>query len=652
MQIHTISLKRLTAAALIALTAGCSLPSQTEPPFTAESGATPPDSLPSPTPLPPPPKTLVVCLGREPESLYLYSPLRLYGEANREADAILQALYDGPYDLVGFEVRPVILDEAPSLENGLARVEPRDIAGGETYLNPETLLPETLRSGKLYLPSGCSALGCAQTYRGGTISMDVMVVDFRLQEGLLWSDGVPLTADDSVFSYERNAHPDSEIGTYLLDRTFDYSAVDERTARWTGIPGFLDAEYAANFWTPLPRHQLGELSPAEVADSEVANRQPLGWGPFELEEWREGDAIVLHRNPNYFRAGEGLPHFDDLIFRFVGDEPGVGVQQLLNGECDILDETAISEGDLGNVVELAEQATIQIAAVAGPWVDRIDLNLRPVGGGSGLFGEARMREAFAACIDRQGLVDEVLFGMGAAATSYLPPLHPLFASDLGLPAFDPTSAGELLDQLGWVDDDSSAETPRVARGAAGVGSGTPLQVHLRTGVDGLHTRLAAALEEDLAGCGIDLVTEMYEPASLLEGWPEGPVFGRTFEAAAWAWLGLVSPSCEMFSSREIPGEDNAFGINASGYRSSAYDGACDASQLALPGSDAQQAAIRQTQEILASDLPVIPLFARPRYLAFLPSVCGSEADASVFSLLWNVEEWDSGDGCGGSSDGG
>jgi len=643
--------RRLSLAALALVLAACSLSSQTAAPFTPGPLSQSPLAA-TPTLHPPPPETLVVCLGREPDSLYLYSPLRLYGEANREADAILQALYDGPYDLRGFRVEPVILEQTPSLENGAARMETREIGSGDIYLNPETLLPETLQSGDIYLPSGCSGLACATTYRGGPVSVDTMVVDFTLREGLTWSDGEPLTADDSVFSYELSAHPDTEIGRYLLDRTYDYAAVDGRTVRWTGIPGFLDAEYASNFWSPLPRHLLGTVPAAELAESEAANRRPVGWGPYEMEEWRQGDAIVFRRNPNYFRAAEGLPGFEILVFRFVGAEPGVGVQQLLTGECDVLDETAISEGDLPTLVDLQGDGSLRLASVAGPLVDRLDLNLRPTGeaASASLFGNERIREAIAACIDRESLVQEVLDGLGAGSLSYLPPLHPLYASDLSLPAYDPAAAGALLDQAGWVDDDGMAESPRVARGAPGVPAGTPLVIRFLTGVDGLHTRLAAALADSLAACGVGLEAGFLEPSSLLAPWPEGPVFGRSFQAVGWAWLSLVSPPCEMFSSGEIPGDDNSYGSNASGYRNPDYDEACQAAQLALPGADAQRAAIRQTQEILAADLPTIPLFARPRLLAYSAEVCGPEADPSVFSLLWNLEAWEAEEGCVGAGE--
>jgi peptide/nickel transport system substrate-binding protein len=103
----------------------------------------------------------------------------------------------------------------------------------------------------------------------------------------------------------------------------------------------------------------------------------------------------------------------------------------------------------------------------------------------------------------------------------------------------------------------------------------------------------------------------------------------------------------MFASGEIPGDDNPNGSNASGYRNTSYDEACAAAQLAQPGSEAQRAAIRQTQELLAADLPTVPLFARPRLLAYSLDVCGPQADPSAYTLLWNLESWAGGAGCGG-----
>jgi len=82
--------------------------------------------------------------------------------------------------------------------------------------------------------------------------------------GITWSDGTPLTAEDSVFSYrlaqavlvqmEKSGYagPSPDHSVDLVSQTASYTALDERTVRWVGVPGFLDRDYQANLVTPLP----------------------------------------------------------------------------------------------------------------------------------------------------------------------------------------------------------------------------------------------------------------------------------------------------------------------------------------------------------------------------------------------------------------
>ncbi|MFA9402913.1 MAG: hypothetical protein ACERKY_07580, partial [Anaerolineales bacterium] len=123
------------------LIAGCRAPASVDIPLPAASTAAETSTTIDPTPLPPPPKTLVVCLNREPESLFIYGDAYLYGETGGEARAVLEALYDGPIDIVDYQAFPVILGELPSFETGGARLEEVTLAEYEVYLNPETLQP-------------------------------------------------------------------------------------------------------------------------------------------------------------------------------------------------------------------------------------------------------------------------------------------------------------------------------------------------------------------------------------------------------------------------------------------------------------------------------------------------------------------------------
>jgi peptide/nickel transport system substrate-binding protein len=155
-----------------------------------------------------------------------------------------------------------------------------------------------------------------------------------------------LTAQDSVFSFNLDAHPDTPTLKDQIHRTAAYEALDDQTVRWTGIPGFLDPEFAGNFWSPLPEHLLGDIAPKDLPQAEASSRTPIGWGPYQLERWDAGQSMEFGRNPNYHRKAEGLPAFDHLLVRFLAERDAGALQQVLTGECDVLEESLVGLGAL------------------------------------------------------------------------------------------------------------------------------------------------------------------------------------------------------------------------------------------------------------------------------------------------------------------
>src|SRR5690606_37961989 len=127
---------------------------------------------------------------------------------------------------------------------------------------------------------------------------------------LVWSDGTPVTAEDSVFSFQVAGSRATPALDGQVRYTAEYEAVDERTVRWTGLPGYLDPAYMTHVWRPLPSHQFGDLSPAEIAASEEATLAALTYGACVVEEWTAGESLRLAPNPHYYRAAEGLPSVD------------------------------------------------------------------------------------------------------------------------------------------------------------------------------------------------------------------------------------------------------------------------------------------------------------------------------------------------------
>lgn len=615
---------------LIALLAGCSrLPEPAFPTLAPTKNV----MVAAPTPTPPPIHTdLIVCLAQEPSTLYLY------GDTSREADTILEAIYDGPIDVLGFQPQPVILDGLPTLANGGARFESVSLRSGDIYVNPETDQPESLARGMPYLPSGCTQTNCVQAYSGGAVDMDRLVADFKLKPNLTWSDGEPLTSADSVYSYTLDGNPATPSTKYLFARTFSYTAVDDLTVEWIGLPGFVDADYRTNFWTPLPKHVLEGMAPDELGTSDLAARTPIGWGPYQIDHWTAGEQIVLTPNTGYWAGSPEDKGFERVIFRFLGDQTGSAIDQLKTGECDVLDETLLGPGDVPPLDAAQKAANLNYSSVPGPLVMRMDMNLDPAGGGQamGLFSDVRTRRALAACIDRQEIIASVLNGTGEPADSYLPPSHPLHSAPVAPQVYDPAGGRQLLDDVGWTAGTSKVET-RTASGIPGVEDGTPLSFEMLMPTGDVYAKLGTTLTAELSQCGVEVDVKMMQPADLFASWPDGPVFGRTFRTVVWSWPTLTSPPCDMFASWEVPSDDHPYGSNASGFSDQGYDAACGQSLLGVPDSAAYREAVGQTQDILRDQLPAIPLYVRPRLVAFAPWLCGLTLDPSSPSVLWDIE---------------
>ncbi|MGA7272954.1 MAG: ABC transporter substrate-binding protein, partial [Acidimicrobiia bacterium] len=446
----------------------------------------------TPTPEPQGERTLVICDGQEPGSLYWY------GTNELAATQIWEAIYDGAstggYDANSFAYQPVILEKQPSLADGDAVINPVAVAPGDTVVG-DAGEPVTLEAGGMVRPAGCRSSDCAIEYDGSSdLEMDQFVVTFSILPGIAWSDGEPVTAGDSVYSFNLNADPDTPAPSRLLvERTAAYEALDDATAQWTGLPGYIDATYFINFWQPLPEHAWGQFTAAELVEAEEASRAPLGFGPYVIDEWTSGDNITLHKNPNYFRADEGLPKFENLVYRFVGENSNANIAAVLAGECDIVDQTSHLDDQSELLLELQGSGQVNATFVTGTVWEHADFNIQPLGAsgdyfaawdtdgdGFGPFGDQRLREAVLACMDRQSVVDTVMFGQSVVLDTYLPPQHPLFNADARHVDFDPAAGAALLDEIGWVDDDGDPATARVASGVTGVPDGTLLEFALET----------------------------------------------------------------------------------------------------------------------------------------------------------------------------
>jgi len=612
------------------------------------------------TPTALPLRVLSVCIGEQPNTLF---PLAILNGAAR---SVLSAVYDGPFDMINYQPQPVILEKIPSLADNDAQVNPVSVAAGDKVVDSSGKLV-ILKVGSRVRPAGCRSEDCAITFNGSSpVSMDQMFVGFHLLPDVMWSDGTPLTADDSIFAYGLAQQLAGPGDTYIFDRTKSYDAADETTVQWWGVPGFIDPNFYSNFWTPLPKHLWSQFSGTDLKTMDLSARLPMGYGPYVLKQW-EGDTLRLTKNPFYFRAVDGLPHFDELIFR-VTPTADAALSALIEGRCDLIDSTVHLDEQVSLLLELRRTGQAQVYFGQTPtmeWLamgivpasyddryDPVNQNDRP-----DFFGDPRLRQAVAYCLDRKKVVDTVLYSLVPVPDTYISPDHPLHASDLPTYDYNPAAGIKILENLGWTDPDQNPATPRQALGVDRVPPGTNLIVSYLTTSATQRRQVTEILAASLQQCGIGLeVSYMAQPDFFAAG-PAGPLFGRNFELAEFAMSTLnTDPPCARFTTLEIPkiqaptdqfpnAENSWSGTNVTGYKNPSFDAACLDARQSLPGEETYLEAYRQTQSIFANDLPAIPLFNRLEIAAARYNFCNFQLDPTAASDLFAIEAFDLNDTC-------
>ncbi len=587
---------------------------------------------------PPASKNLVICTTQEPITLYPY------GSTLAVETAVLHAIYENDYTTLTYDLQPQGLAAIPSLAGDDAEWRPVTVLTGDIIVDAAGSVTTLNKGVKLIAASGEEI-----TFDGSPATMNQLAVTFTMQPRV-WSDGQPVTAADSVYSFQLDADPDTPTSKFITSRTASYEAVGERSVQWVGLPGFHDVDYATRFWRPLPRHLWSQFSPTELLTEPISSREPVGDGPFVLTEWAPGSHIRLEPNWLYYRADEGLPRLDSVLFRFYAENDQL-IEDLLAGRCDLVPPEELNMSQIPLLLAAERNGLIRPYFQTGAVYEHIDFGINSwgyYGDGDGRpdwFEDVRVRQAIAMCTDRQGMIDEILYGRSHLNHSYIPTNHPLYPNDLTEWPYDVQAANALLDETGYLDNnnDGIREDPV---------SGLPFRVTLGAGDNKMQQRIAQYLQSNLRDCGIEA-----NPAFLTtEDWyadgPDGPLFGRRFDLGEFAWIAGRDPACFLYASWEITGpadeKNRAIGqpyggwdaANETGWYDPAYDAACRTARQSLPGQPAYAASHQEAQRIYARNLPSIPLFPRLKVAAAHPSVRNLQLDPTQPSALWNLYEID------------
>jgi peptide/nickel transport system substrate-binding protein len=262
------------------------------------------------------------------------------------------------------------------------------------------------------------------------ISDDGLVYTFNLAAGVTFHDGTAMDAADVKFSLDRaRAEDSSNAQKALFAGITDVSVIDPLTVQVT-----LDQPNGM-FVFNMAWGDAVIVAPESI-DTIATN--PVGTGPFTLNEWAQGDRITLARYDGYWGA---QPALERATFRFISD-PTAAFAAVMAEDVDVFVGFPAPE----NLPQFAADPrfAVLVGNTEGETILAMNNKLPP-------FDNPLVRRAVSHAIDRSAIIDGAMFGLGTPIGTHFAPHNPDYVDLLGLSPYDPDLARDLLAQAGFPD---------------------------------------------------------------------------------------------------------------------------------------------------------------------------------------------------------
>ncbi len=368
-----------------------------------------------------------------------------------------------------------------------------------------------------------------------TVTNNGKTITFYLRKGVTWHDGEEFTAEDCLFTYKKLIDPN--VATPYSSSYMDVQkaeVVDNYTFRVTYKEPFSPA---LESWAMgmLPKHLLD----GKDINTDAFNRKPIGTGPYKFKEWLAGQKIVLEANDGYF---EGRPRIDQFIYRIIPDSSTM-FQELLSGGVDMMGLNSLQYLRKSETPRIREHyKKFRYPANAFTY---LGYNLR-----NPLFGDVSVRQALSHAMDRQGIIDGILLGIGRPCTGPFAHVSWAYNPNAKSYAYDPELARRMLAEAGWKDTNSDGILEK---------DGKPFRFTIMTN-QGNNERIKTAeiLQQNLKALGIDVSIRVMEWQAFLE-----QIDKRSFDAIILGWsMGRDPDLYDIWhSSKTKKGEYNFIGYS-------------------------------------------------------------------------------------------
>lgn len=356
-----------------------------------------------------------------------------------------------------------------------------------------------------------------------SVSEDGLRWTFFLRKDVVWSDGVPLTADDVVFTFNDLIYnpqvANSSKDIFTVDgQTFKVSKVDEHTVEFQ-LPVKFAPFLRGMSQSILPKHRLlksvrdGKFNFTWGIDTDP--KEIIGQGAFILTEYHPGESIIFKRNPRYWRKSsdnDPLPYLDELVVLIVPSSD-VELLKFMEGSLDYYDLRGMDFPILKPLEVKGDFTIYDMGPSMGSSFITFNLNpgknpktavpfVDPVK--SAWFNDPDFRRAVAHAIDREEMIKIVLNGLGYPQFSPMSPGAGFFYNpDVTQYDFDLKKARAILTQAGYIDRDGD--------GSIEDRFGHKVEFNIATNADSTERMdFASIIRHDLEQLGMDVKLQPVE----------------------------------------------------------------------------------------------------------------------------------------------
>ena len=412
-------------------------------------------------------------------------------------------------------------------------------------------------------------------------SDDSLTWTFTLRDGVRWHNGQPLTAADVAFSFEyMQAHPGAGWFMTQVSEVKSATAVGDLEVEIEMVRPYAPfLQTVAEATLIFPQHIWQDVAePQPFTDSSAF----IGSGAYRLVEYSQEEGTYLFEaNPDFFL---GTPYVRRIEFIPTSDE----ILALSNGDIAAFDKFG---GVTDEMLEPFRQAPFAVKEAPGEWGMFLYFNLEK----DTPLQDVRVRQAIAHAVDRQAMVERVLFGFGDPGNpGFLPPANPFHNPDVTGYAYDLEQARALLQEAGY--------------------DGTPIQLAYSPDWIMASARVVEIIQAGLGEIGLNLETATMDQATIDAAATEG-----SYELLITGFGGLGADPDQLRRNFASSSQSRGFSRGL-GYHNAEFDALAGA-QVTMTDPEQRAAALDQMQAILAQDLPALALYYTARVVVY---------DAEVF----------------------